>query len=120
HAIMCARQDLAPYRDVIVLSGDVPLIRPETIERLCRFHIEHRAAMTVLTTIPAEPFGYGRIVRKRGIEIAAIIEQNALKGKQLKIAEINSGIYAFRVKTLFAHLDRLKTDNVHREFYLTD
>ena len=120
HAMMCARNELAQYQDVIVLSGDVPLIRPETLERLCHFHLEQRAAMTILTARPADPFGYGRIIRRRGPEVTAIIEQGALKGPQLKIGEINSGIYAFRVKALLSQLDRLKTDNLHGELYLTD
>lgn len=120
HALMCAREQLAEYEDVVVLSGDVPLIRPGTIERLCRFHLQNKAAMTVLTAFPTHPYGYGRIVRRRRAEIGAIVEQGALKGKQLKIAEINSGIYAFRAKALLAQLDRLKTDNQHGEFYLTD
>lgn len=120
HAIMCARNELAKYKDVVILSGDVPLIRPETLEQLRRFHSEQNAAMTILTARPSDPSGYGRIVRKRGPQVAAIVEQGALRGKQLRINEINSGIYAFRVKSLLAQLDRLKTDNLHREFYLTD
>ena len=123
HAIMCARDALAQYGNVIVLSGDVPLIRPETIESLRRFHNQKHAAMTILTATPANPHGYGRILRKPGskaAEVAAIVEQSALIGKQLKIAEINSGIYAFRTTALLAQLDHLKTDNAHREYYLTD
>src|SRR5262249_13858350 len=82
---------------VIVLSGDVPLIRAQTLRDLATFHLRNRAAMTILTAKPADPTGYGRIVRKRGAEVAAIVEQRALKGRQEKIGEINSGIYAFRV-----------------------
>ena len=123
HAIMCARDALAQYGNVIVLSGDVPLIRPETIARLCRIHTEKHAAMTILTAVPANPHGYGRILRRPGsktAEVAGIVEQSALTGKQLKITEINSGIYAFRTTALLAQLDHLKTDNAHHEYYLTD
>src|SRR2546423_3705919 len=98
HAVMCAAQALAPYTNVLVLSGDVPLIRPQSIRQLAEFHSQHRGAMTVLTARPPDPSGYGRIVRRRGAEIAAIVEQKALRGSQQRIAEINSGIYAFRVK----------------------
>jgi len=120
HAMMCAREALRGYEDVLVLSGDVPLIRPETIEGLLEFHSAMGAAMTILTTEPADPAGYGRIVRKSGNLVSAIVEQKALTPKQQKIKEINSGIYAFSVRDLFSRLDRLTTDNVHREFYLTD
>jgi len=120
HALMCARPALAGFKNVIVLSGDVPLIRPETIEVLARFHLRNRAAMTVLTARPADPSGYGRIVRKGEAEIAAIVEQGALKPAQAGIGEINSGIYAFKTVALLGQLDGLKTDNVHGEYYLTD
>jgi len=120
HALICSREALRGYDDVVVLSGDVPLIRPETIQRLLDFHSSKGAAMTILTTQPPDPTGYGRIVRKSGDVVAAIVEQKALSSKQEKIKEINSGIYAFSASELFSRLDRLTTDNAHREFYLTD
>jgi bifunctional UDP-N-acetylglucosamine pyrophosphorylase / glucosamine-1-phosphate N-acetyltransferase len=120
HAIMAARPALAKYAHVLVLSGDVPLIRPETIRRVREFHVQTQAAMTVLTAVPADPAGYGRVIRSRGDDVAAIVEQKALTRAQQSAREINSGIYAFETKPLFAHIDRLKTDNAQREFYLTD
>jgi bifunctional UDP-N-acetylglucosamine pyrophosphorylase/glucosamine-1-phosphate N-acetyltransferase len=107
---------------VLVLSGDVPLIRPETIGDLVRFHEKERASMTILTAEIADPAGYGRIVRQNGggPEVEAIVEQKALKPGQEKIGEINSGIYAFRTEPLFARLGELRDDNAHRELYLTD
>ena len=122
HALQCARSAIASYENVLVLSGDVPLIRPETIGDLVRFHEGERAAMTILAAEPADPTGYGRIVRRSGAgpEVKAIVEQKALKPGQEKISEINSGIYAFRTAPLFAHLGALKDDNAHRELYLTD
>lgn len=120
HALICSREALRGYDDVVVLSGDVPLIRPQTIQRLLDFHRSKGAAMTILTTQPADPAGYGRIVRKSGDVVAAIVEQKALNPKQQTIKEINSGIYAFSAPELFSRLDRLTTNNAHREFYLTD
>ncbi len=122
HAIMTARQELTGYGQVLVLSGDVPLIRPETIRRVRDFHLEHRAAMTILTAEPADAAAYGRIVRKpkASDEVAAIVEQKALLPRHRKLREINSGIYAFSTAPLFAHLDELGTDNAHHEYYLTD
>ena len=122
HAIQCARAAIQGYENVLVLSGDVPLIRAETIERVARFHREQQAAMTILTARPRNPFGYGRIVRKTpgGAEVEAIVEQKALAPGQEMIGEINSGIYAFRTAPLLAHRDQLTDANAHGEFYLTD
>jgi bifunctional UDP-N-acetylglucosamine pyrophosphorylase / glucosamine-1-phosphate N-acetyltransferase len=121
HALQCAQSDIAGYENVLVLSGDVPLIRPETIAELVRFHEGERAAMTILTAEPADPTGYGRILRQeRGPEVEAIVEQKALKPGQEKTREINSGIYAFCTAPLLVHLDKLRNDNAHRELYLTD
>ena len=120
HAIMRAREQAQNYANILVLSGDVPLIRPETIAHLRDFHLSRQAAMTILTAEPADPFGYGRIVRAGGDRVKAIVEQKALSKGQRKIREINSGIYAFATKPLFAHIDRLTSSNAHGEFYLTD
>ncbi len=120
HAIMCAREHAQHYQNLLVLSGDVPLIRPETIQRVRDFHLNKKAAMTILTAEPADPFGYGRMVRAGGDRVKAIVEQKALTKSQQKIREINSGIYAFATKPLFANIDRLRADNAHHELYLTD
>jgi bifunctional UDP-N-acetylglucosamine pyrophosphorylase/glucosamine-1-phosphate N-acetyltransferase len=122
HAIMCACDQVRGYENILVLSGDVPLIRPETIARVRDFHLAKKAAMTVLTAEPADPFGYGRVVRagSGSDRVKAIVEQKALTKAQQKAPEINSGIYAFATKPLFAHIERLTTGNAHRELYLTD
>lgn len=121
HAIMCAREQVASYQNILVLSGDVPLIRPETIARLRDFHRNKKAAMTILTAAPSDPFGYGRVIRAGSSDrVKAIVEQKALSKSQQKEHEINSGIYAFATGPLFANIDRLKTDNAHHELYLTD
>ena len=122
HAIQTARQATEGYENIIVLSGDVPLIRPETIRKVRDFHLERRAAMTVLTAAPEELQGYGRVVRKsdNSDEIREIVEPKSLTPELAKAKEINSGIYAFAGKPLFAHIDSLGTKNAHGEFYLTD
>jgi len=122
HAIQCAAAAIAGYENILVLSGDVPLIRPETIEQLWQFHRAHKAAMTILTAAPDDPTGYGRVVREtaESVEVAAIVEQKALTAEQANIREINSGIYAFRTATLLKHLGKLSADNAHGELYLTD
>jgi bifunctional UDP-N-acetylglucosamine pyrophosphorylase/glucosamine-1-phosphate N-acetyltransferase len=122
HAVMCARSALQNYDHVLVLSGDVPLIRPETIRQLRDFHLQQRASMTILTALPEEPTGYGRVIRKssRSADVKAIVEQKALNKAQAKTKEINSGIYAFATRDLWQHIDRITTNNAHGEFYLTD
>ncbi len=125
HAIMTAREPLAAYDSFLVLSGDVPLICPGTIRELRDFHLNHKAAMTLLAATPPDPTGYGRVIRKlkngKPTEVVtAIVEQKALTPTQMKFREMNAGAYAFATKILFAHIDKLTTDNPHREFYLTD
>lgn len=122
HAIQTAETAVRDYDSLLILSGDVPLLKSETILRLRDFHLEQRAAMTILTAAPADPTGYGRVLRKKAgsPEVAAIVEQKALAPEQQKISEINSGIYAFQSAPLFAHLQELTTDNAHGEYYLTD
>jgi bifunctional UDP-N-acetylglucosamine pyrophosphorylase/glucosamine-1-phosphate N-acetyltransferase len=122
HAVMAASEALAGYDNALILSGDVPLIQPETITRLRDSHLQQHAAMTILTAVLADPGGYGRVVRKSPTsnEVTAIIEQKSLRGKQEKIREINTGIYAFQVKPLLENLHKLTTENAHQEYYLTD
>ncbi|HUZ97294.1 MAG TPA: bifunctional UDP-N-acetylglucosamine diphosphorylase/glucosamine-1-phosphate N-acetyltransferase GlmU [Edaphobacter sp.] len=109
-------------KHLLVLSGDVPLIRPETIASICDLHLRENAAMTILTAVPDDPTGYGRVLRASPDkpEVTAIVEQKSLRPDQLATPEINSGIYCFETTKLFRKLDSLSTDNAHGEFYLTD
>ena len=122
HALMVAREALAPYDLVLVLYGDAPLITSETIQRLRDFHLSKKAAMTILTARLDNPTGYGRIIRKKSgsDDVKAIVEQKQLTPAQQKIHEINSGFYAFDARLLFSHIEKLSTANHHGEFYLTD
>jgi bifunctional UDP-N-acetylglucosamine pyrophosphorylase/glucosamine-1-phosphate N-acetyltransferase len=122
HAMQCARQAIAGYENILVLSGDVPLIRPETIAEVWQFHQAEQAAMTILTAAPEDPAGYGRILRKspKSSEVEAIVEQKALTAKQQSLREINSGIYAFKTAPLLARLDLLDANNANEELMLTD
>ncbi|MGI4757697.1 MAG: bifunctional UDP-N-acetylglucosamine diphosphorylase/glucosamine-1-phosphate N-acetyltransferase GlmU [Janthinobacterium lividum] len=131
HALQCVRDW---YRDsqtplpqhLLVLSGDVPLIRPETIAMLRDKHLHDHAAMTILTALPPDPTGYGRVLRKQdgSGEVSGIVEQKSLTERQLatpeRLREINSGIYVFQTASLFARLGELQNTNSAGEFYLTD
>jgi bifunctional UDP-N-acetylglucosamine pyrophosphorylase/glucosamine-1-phosphate N-acetyltransferase len=122
HAIQCASAAIAGYTDILVLSGDVPLIRTETIRQLFDFHQKHGAAMTILTAIPEDPTGYGRILRRSPDSpiVRGIVEQPDLAPEQRTIREINSGIYAFQAGPLLANLNQLTTNNKPGEIYLTE
>jgi bifunctional UDP-N-acetylglucosamine pyrophosphorylase/glucosamine-1-phosphate N-acetyltransferase len=119
HALMVAREALAGYDQVIVLSGDAPLITAETIQSLSAFHASEKASMTLLSADLDNPYGYGRVVRK-GARVQAIVEEKSASAQQKQIREINSGFYAFDGPALYEHIDRLSTDNTHGEYYLTD
>jgi bifunctional UDP-N-acetylglucosamine pyrophosphorylase / glucosamine-1-phosphate N-acetyltransferase len=122
HALMCARDCLTNYDHVLVLSGDAPLISPQTIKNIRDFHLGKRAAMTILSARLNDPTGYGRIIRKAPAsdDVQAIVEQKSLRKGQEKIHEVNSGFYAFAIRPLYGHIDQLSTDNPHGEYYLTD
>jgi bifunctional UDP-N-acetylglucosamine pyrophosphorylase/glucosamine-1-phosphate N-acetyltransferase len=122
HAIMCARTQVEHYENILVLSGDAPLIRTETIARLLEFHRSRKAAMTILSSEPDDPFGYGRVLRSSpgSDTVKAIVEQKDLKPRQEKVREINSGIYTFATAPLFKHIGRLTSKNAQNELYLTD
>jgi bifunctional UDP-N-acetylglucosamine pyrophosphorylase/glucosamine-1-phosphate N-acetyltransferase len=121
HAIQSARTALAQFSNFLVLSGDAPLIRAHTIRQMRDFHLARNATMTILTARPADPTGYGRVLREGSTDrVAAIVEQKSLRPEQSNVGEINSGFYAFRSEPLFANIDRLTTNNPHGEYYLTD
>ena len=122
HALIVAKDALVDYDHVIVLSGDAPLITPETIGHLRNFHLEEQAAMTLLSADVENPTGYGRVLRTspRSAEVQAIVEEKSLTAAQKKIVEINSGFYVFSVKELYANIGKLSTANAHVEYYLTD
>ena len=121
HAIQSARKELSRFANFLVLSGDAPLIRSETIRRIRDFHISQDAAMTILTARPADPSGYGRVLREGSTDrVSAIVEQKSLRPEQSNVGEINSGFYAFNSNPLFSSIDHLQTDNAHGEYYLTD
>jgi bifunctional UDP-N-acetylglucosamine pyrophosphorylase/glucosamine-1-phosphate N-acetyltransferase len=118
---MCAAPSLSAYDHVVVLSGDAPLIRAETISRLLEFHLQRKAAMTILSAKLDVPTGYGRVIRKgKTDEVQAVVEEKSCTPAQRKLQEINSGFYAFSVKALFDNIERLTTANAHGEYYLTD
>jgi bifunctional UDP-N-acetylglucosamine pyrophosphorylase/glucosamine-1-phosphate N-acetyltransferase len=120
HALLQAEPYLAgAHGTVVLLSGDVPLLRPATLRALVSTHERSGAAATVLTARVADPAGYGRIVREGG-RIVAIVEHKDATPAQRAIDEINSGIYAFAVEPLFDALRSIGSANAQGEYYLPD
>ncbi|HLV86510.1 MAG TPA: bifunctional UDP-N-acetylglucosamine diphosphorylase/glucosamine-1-phosphate N-acetyltransferase GlmU [Candidatus Sulfotelmatobacter sp.] len=122
HALMVARDALSTYDHVIVLSGDAPLISAATIRQLRDFHLQQKAAMTLLSAELDNPTGYGRVLRKSpgSPEVRAVVEEKSASPAQKKLREINSGFYVFSVPNLYGNIEKLSTANAHREYYLTD
>ena len=120
-AVLAAADALAGFDGaVVVLSGDSPLIQPETIRQMAALREEHNAAVIVLTMELENPFGYGRIVRDGAGEVARIVEQKDASPEEAAITECNSGVYCFDARALFDALSQVNSDNAQGEFYLTD
>ncbi|HKD49899.1 MAG TPA: bifunctional UDP-N-acetylglucosamine diphosphorylase/glucosamine-1-phosphate N-acetyltransferase GlmU [Candidatus Acidoferrum sp.] len=120
HAVQMAKRAMGRAKFALVLPGDAPLVRTETLKALIATHRNGNAAATILSAVVANPFGYGRIVRKSETAVSAIVEESQLTDEQREINEINSAIYCFTLENLWAALSQVKPNNKHRELYLTD
>jgi bifunctional UDP-N-acetylglucosamine pyrophosphorylase / glucosamine-1-phosphate N-acetyltransferase len=120
HALLVAKHAIGNAKYIVVLPGDAPLVRTETLRALIQKHKTGNAAATILTAVLQDPAGYGRILRKGGDTVAAIIEESQLSAEQLLLNEINSSMYCFTAAKLWPALARVKPNNKHKEIYLTD
>ena len=121
HAVMQAKKYLEGKKGkVVILYGDVPIIRKNTLENLVTKSFKNKEYATLLTAIYENPTGYGRIIRDEGGNIKAIVEEKDANMFEKEIKEINSGIYCFDIEELLSALDELKPNNVQGEYYLTD
>lgn len=112
--------DLGESSDLLVLPGDTPLLRPDTIAALVTQHRSSNAVATLLTTRMPDPSGYGRVVRDKNGNITGVVEQRDASPEQLGIDEINTSIYCFHRALLAPALRRLSPQNAQGEYYLTD
>jgi bifunctional UDP-N-acetylglucosamine pyrophosphorylase/glucosamine-1-phosphate N-acetyltransferase len=120
-AVMASRSLLSDTDStVLILSGDVPLVRAETLRALIAQHIADNAACTLLTVRLENPTGYGRIVRDDEGRLAKIVEQRDATEEERQLREINAGIYCFDRRKLFSALERVQPTNSQSEYYLTD
>lgn len=121
HAVLQAEKYLKDKKGkVIILNGDVPILRPETLKNLIEKSIKNKEYATLLTAIYDNPKGYGRIIRDEGGNIRKIVEEKDATEDQSKIKEINAGIYCFDIQELLLALKQLKPNNSQGEYYLTD
>lgn len=121
HAVMQTASLLQDFDgDVIVLSGDVPLLKGSTLESLLSKHRHADYAATVLTALADDPTGYGRVLRTPDDLFDAVVEHKDATAEQREINEINSGIYVFDSTKLFLHLKHIGNDNSQGEYYLPD
>jgi bifunctional UDP-N-acetylglucosamine pyrophosphorylase/glucosamine-1-phosphate N-acetyltransferase len=120
HAMQIARRALGSSKLVLVLPGDAPLIRTETLRSMIAAHRNANAAATILSAVVSDPSGYGRILRKSETAVQAIVEESQLSDEQRELNEINSSIYCFTLEKLWPALAQVKPNNKHRELYLTD
>jgi bifunctional UDP-N-acetylglucosamine pyrophosphorylase / glucosamine-1-phosphate N-acetyltransferase len=121
HAVASARELFRGFTgDILILCGDIPLLQPGTIEEFVRFHKNNSSRLTVMTTCPDSPVGYGRIIRGEEGRVAAIVEERDAGAEEKAIKEINTGVYAANADILYSLIGRLGTDNSQEEYYLTD
>lgn len=120
HAVIMAKDHIKDEDTILVLCGDTPLIKEDTLKRLFNYHIENSYHATVLTTEVENPTGYGRIMRDKNLDLLKIVEQKDATEYEKLVKEINSGIYCFNGKSLRESLDLLDNNNAQGEYYLTD
>jgi UDP-N-acetylglucosamine pyrophosphorylase len=121
HAIMQTESILKNFAgDVVVLSGDVPLLTAESMQKLIRYHYSTDASATILTADFTDPTGYGRIIRNSDTSVRRIVEHKDATEEERRVTEINSGIYVFDRQKLFTALQHITPQNVQNEYYLTD
>ncbi|PLX31490.1 MAG: UDP-N-acetylglucosamine pyrophosphorylase [Ignavibacteria bacterium] len=121
HAVQMAEPPLENFTgDVVILSGDAPLTRRDTMLNALETHRSTGATVTVLTAVLPDPGGYGRVIRDENGNIIKIVEHKDANPEELTVREINSGIYIFRATELFDALRRIDNDNAQGEYYLPD
>ncbi|NQV16082.1 NTP transferase domain-containing protein, partial [bacterium] len=121
HAVLQSAELLKDFDgDVIVLSGDVPMLRGSTLGALLDKHRQGKFSATVLTALTADPTGYGRVLRTEEDLFDQVVEHKDATKEQLSINEINSGIYVFDSRELFAELSKVGNSNTQGEYYLPD
>jgi bifunctional UDP-N-acetylglucosamine pyrophosphorylase/glucosamine-1-phosphate N-acetyltransferase len=121
HAVMCCKEYLSQFEgQVLILCGDGPLVRAETLKQLIEKHEAQGSAVTLATMVLDEPSGYGRIIRDDSGNIREIVEEKECSEEHRSVKEVNPSYYCFQKDALFEVLEKVRPDNVKNEYYLTD
>lgn len=121
HAVQVARDWWSGKPgNLLILSGDVPLISAGTLRKMIQVHDRTRASLTLLSTRLDDPTGYGRVIRAEDGKVRGIVEQKEAGPSELQVKEVNTGLYCFRIQDLSEVIDRVTPDNRQKEYYLTD
>lgn len=121
HAVICAKEFLQDKKGTVaIFTGDAPLITKETVKSLIEYHEKKDNKATILTSIIDDATGYGRIIRNEAGEVEKIVEHKDCSQEELKVNEINAGMYAFDIELLLTSLDKINNKNAQGEYYLTD
>lgn len=121
HAVLCVESELSGYQgNVVILCGDVPLLKARTVKRLIERHIEQGATLSILTAVVDDPSLYGRVIKDADGNILRIVEDKDAAPEERLVHEINTGIYCAQFPVLLKALKIVKRDNVQGEYYLTD
>ncbi|MGO9566773.1 MAG: bifunctional UDP-N-acetylglucosamine diphosphorylase/glucosamine-1-phosphate N-acetyltransferase GlmU [Desulfomonilaceae bacterium] len=121
HAVASARDLFRGFScDILILCGDIPLLQSRTIKEFIRFHQDNGSRLTVMTTYPESPTGYGRIIRSEGGIVTGIVEEREASDGEKAIREINTGVFLANGNLLYSLVDKIGADNSQGEYYLTD
>jgi len=120
HAVMVCREQLQAYDHALVICGDGPLLRADTIRVLLERHLADEAAATLATAVLDDPTGYGRIWRDEAADLRGIVEHADCTPEQREIREVNPSYYCFRVPDLLDALGQIRPNNAKNEYYITD
>jgi len=121
HAVLCAEDSLKAWKgNILILSGDVPLITRETILGLLDLHAKKKALISFISSIVEDPAGYGRVVRGKNNTVLKIVEDKDASQREKRISEINTGIYFIDAAFLFSGIKQIKKENAQGEYYLPD
>jgi len=121
HAVLCAQKALKGFEgDVVILSGDVPLVTRETVQRLLAFHQEGQQALSLASFRLKKPTGYGRVIRDLSGAVIKIVEETDLSPEEKTVEEVNGGLYIARAPLLFKALQKIKLNPIKKEYYFTD
>ncbi|MBU0687667.1 MAG: NTP transferase domain-containing protein [Candidatus Margulisbacteria bacterium] len=121
HAVLQAQPCLKDFKgEILVLNGDMPLIKEATLKNLVDFHRKHKSSATVLTAKVDEPGAFGRVIRNKEGRIEKIVEKKDATPAELKINEVNTGTFCFNAEQLFKALQKVTPENAQKEYYITD